>query len=45
MHNCKPRFTLCEMNINKINKNNAEMAADKFYSEIVGSLSHLIMAT
>lgn len=45
MYNCKPRFTLCEKNINKINENNAEMAADKFYNKIVGSLSRLMMAT
>jgi hypothetical protein len=45
MQNCKPKYTPCEMNVNKICNDQSELADERLYREIVGSLIYVMTAT
>lgn len=45
MHDCKPKYTPCDVNLNKFCDEPAEPADEKMYKEMVGSLIYLMTAT
>ena len=45
MNNCKPRSTPCEIGINNVCDEEAELADSRLYREIIGSLIYIMIAT
>ena len=45
MEECKPRFTPCDVNLNKFCDEEADPADENLYKEIVGSLIYVMTAT